>query len=68
MWRYLKKRTTITAIRSSFAYYWRAKHPNKDAVLSQIQWVDYATTKMRYDEEFRKQRALRVYCRKNRYK
>ena len=68
VWRYLKKRTTITAIRSSFAYYWRAKHPNRDAVLSQIQWVDYATTKMRYDEEFRRQRALRVYRRKNRYK
>ena len=68
VWRYLKKRTTITAIRSSFAYYWRAKHANRDAVLSQIQWVDYATTKMRYDEEFRRQRALRVYRRKNRYK
>jgi hypothetical protein len=69
VWRYLKKRATITAIRSSFAYYWRAKHTNnKDAVLAQIQWVDYATTKMRYDEEFRKQRALRVYRRKNRYK
>ena len=36
VWRHLKKRTTITAIRSSFAYYWRAKHPNRDAVLSQI--------------------------------
>jgi len=67
VWRYLKKRTTITAIRSAFAYYWRAKQGN-DAVLSQIQWVDYATTKMRYDEGFRRQRALRVYRRKNRYK
>jgi hypothetical protein len=42
--------------------------PNGDAVLSQIQWVDYSTTKMRYDKEFQKQRALRVYRRKNRYK
>jgi hypothetical protein len=68
VWRYLKKRTTITAIRSSFAYYWRAKYPDRDAALSQIQWVDYATTKMRYDEDFRRQRVLRVYRRKNRYK
>ena len=68
LWRYVRKRVTLTSIRSSFAYYWRDKYANnKDAVLSQIQWVDYATTKMRYDEEFRKQRALRVYRRKNRY-
>jgi hypothetical protein len=68
LWRYVRKRVTPTSIRTSFAYYWRDKHANKkDAVLSQIQWVDYATTKMRYDEEFRKQRALRVYRRKSRY-
>ena len=64
IWRYLRKRVTLTAIRSSFAYFWRDRHPNKDAVLAQIQWVDYATIKMRYDEEFRKQRRARASRRK----
>ncbi len=67
VWRYLEKRVTPTSIRSSFAYYWRAKYPDKDAVLANIQWVDYPTIKLRYDEDYRKQRAARVYRRKHRY-
>lgn len=67
VWQYIGKRVTITAIRSSFAYYWRERHPNKDALLAQIQWVDFPTIKMRYDEQFRIQRAARVHRRKHRY-
>jgi hypothetical protein len=67
LWRYVKRRVTLTSIRSSFAYYWREKYPYKDAVLAQIQWVDYATIKMRYDEEFRNQRYARMNLRKSRY-
>ncbi|WP_169305944.1 MULTISPECIES: hypothetical protein [Acidobacterium] len=64
IWRYLKKRASPTSIRSSFAYYWRDKYPDKDAVLAKIQWVDYATIKMRYDTNYRSQRAARVQRRK----
>jgi hypothetical protein len=67
VWRYIKKRASPTSIRSSFAYYWRDKYPNKDAVLAKIQWIDYPTIKMRYDEEYRKQRAARVQRCKGRY-
>jgi hypothetical protein len=65
--RYTKKWVTPTAIRSSFAHYWRDKYPNKDAVLANIQWVQYPTIKLRYDEKFRQQRAARVARRNNPY-
>ncbi len=65
--RYTKMRVTPTAIRSSFAYYWREMHPDTDAALAAIQWVQYPTIKMRYDEESRQQRRARVNRRKNRY-
>jgi hypothetical protein len=41
MRRYAGKRITPTATRSSFAYYFREKHPERDAVLANIQWVQY---------------------------
>lgn len=66
MRRYAGRRITPTAIRSSFAYYFREKHPERDAVLANIQWVQYPTIKMRYDEEFRKQRRARVSARRRR--
>jgi hypothetical protein len=66
VWHYARKRATPTSIRSSFAHYFRAKYPHKDAVLAKMQWLDYPTIKLRYDEEFRKQRAARVYRRKKR--
>jgi hypothetical protein len=66
--RYTHKRVTPTAIRSSFAYHWRAKYsPRKDAVLANIQWVQYPTIKLRYDEKFRMEQRARVNRRKNRY-
>jgi hypothetical protein len=65
--RYAKKVVTPTAIRSSFAHYFRERHPDQDAVLANIQWVQYATIKMRYDEEFRRQRRARAARRKNQY-
>jgi hypothetical protein len=65
MRRYAGKRITPTAIRS-FAYYFREKHPERDAVLANIQWVQYPTIKMRYDEESRKQRHARVSARRRR--
>jgi hypothetical protein len=68
MHRYTRKCVTPTAIRSSFAYHWRAKYSsNKDAVLANIQWVQYPTIKMRYDEKFRMEQRARVNRRKNRY-
>ncbi|MGA7159111.1 MAG: hypothetical protein WBY53_19855 [Acidobacteriaceae bacterium] len=65
--RFAKKRITITAMRSSFAHYYRERNPNKDAVLANIQWVQYPTIKLRYDEEYRKQRKARMARRRNRY-
>jgi hypothetical protein len=35
--------------------------------LAKIQWVQFETIKERYDEEYRKQRALRVHQRNSRY-
>lgn len=66
-YRYLGKCVTPTAIRSSFAYHWRRKHPGMDAVLANIQWIQFATIKLRYDEQFRLQQRTRANCRKNRY-
>lgn len=65
--RFAKKRITVTSIRSSFAHYYRERHPDKDAVLANIQWVQFATIKLRYDEEYRKQRRARAARRQNQY-
>lgn len=65
--RFAKKRITVTSIRSSFAHYYRERHPDKDAVLANIQWVQFATIKLRYDEEYRKQRRVRTARRQNQY-
>jgi hypothetical protein len=67
--RFAKKCVTVTSIRSSFAHHYRERnqHANKDAILANIQWVQYATIKLRYDEEYRKQRKARVARRRNQY-
>jgi hypothetical protein len=66
--RYAGKYVTPKAIQNSFAYRWREKFgADRDATLAKIQWVQFETIKMRYDDEYRKQRAMRVQRRNNRY-
>jgi len=66
--RYAGKYVTPKAIQSSFVYRWREKFgAHRDATLAKIQWVQFETIKMRYDDEYRKQRAMRVQRRNNRY-
>jgi hypothetical protein len=66
--RYAGKYVTPKAIQASFAYRWRDKfRGDRDATLAKIQWVQTETIKLRYDDEYRKQRAMRVQRRNNRY-
>lgn len=65
--RFAGKRVLPTAIRMSFAYRWLKLNPGKYSVLAAIQWEEYSTIKMRYDEQFRVERRARVHQRKNRY-
>jgi hypothetical protein len=67
-WRYTGKYVTPKAIQSAFAYRWREKFgPGRDATLAKTQWVQFETVKLCYDDEYRKQRAMRVQRRNNRY-